>query len=183
MTTDYSSSRLQGLASTLLDVSSFFKGAYRDTQEVRKRISDKIDAIVVDIQDSFPNMKSTMLVLHHVHQERDRQESLKRDGKFLWTCDHPDVSLERKLGIVTEELGEVAREINEYGFSRDKYAAAKMEFPPHRKVYYLKRLREELVQTAASCVAWCEGIDRILLLEWPEEETVSGVPGVEGPNA
>jgi NTP pyrophosphatase (non-canonical NTP hydrolase) len=92
--------------------------------------------------------------------ERARQEKLKSDGKFLWTCADKSVTHHEKLAVLAEEFGEVAREVVDYNIGVEKYIVEKLEFPPHRKLYFLKRIREELIQVAAVCVAWCEAIDK-----------------------
>ena len=61
-----------------------------------------------------------------------------------------------------EEHGEVGREVVEYGITEDKYIKDNLHFPPHRRRYYLERIRKELVQVAADCVAWIEAIDEQL---------------------
>lgn len=95
-----------------------------------------------------------------IYTERNRQESLKSSGKFLWTCADKDVSHQAKLAVLAEEFGETAREVVDYDISVAKYNVGKLEFPAHRKLYFLKRIREELIQVAAVCVAWCEAIDK-----------------------
>lgn len=75
----------------------------------------------------------TSLVLSDVALERDRQEQLLAAMKFDWTCADLDVSDDEKLRVLVEEVGEVARAIHEKS-----------------------NLREELIQVAAVCVAWCE---------------------------
>jgi hypothetical protein len=95
-----------------------------------------------------------------IQAECDRQEELKRKGKFLWTCADIHPILDKKLSVLSEEFGEVSKEVVDYGITSDKYIADKLQFPPHRKLYFLKRIREELIQVAAVCVAWCEAIDK-----------------------
>src|SRR5580658_7380273 len=102
--------------------------------------------------------------LEAVSRERLRQEELRKSGKFLWTCashrhdpgSTVPVSYAEKLVVLMEEIGEVAREVVEWGITTDKYAAdpTLMKMPPHREQYFRDRLRNELVQVAACCVAW-----------------------------
>lgn len=76
-------------------------------------------------------------VLVEVVRERKRQEALKAAGKFPWTCaDAAPASM--KLAVLAEEFGEVARAVCEKDY---------------------KNLREELVQTAAVCLAWLEALE------------------------
>jgi len=101
-------------------------------------------------------------ILVEIRNERARQEFLKAQGKFIWTCaDSSEVaSHDKKNSVLTEETGEVAREVVDFGISVDKYNEAKMTFPLHRRLYFLNRIRTELIQVAACCVAWCESIDK-----------------------
>ena len=80
---------------------------------------------------------STHDVLIDVAAERLRQEGLKASGKFPATCADP-IPDGAKLAILMEEVGEVARAINDRQ-SRDE-------------------LRAELVQVAAVAVAWLEAM-------------------------
>ena len=100
-------------------------------------------------------------VLRDVGLERVRQEDLRRSGKFLWTCavSGAAVSLDRKMSVLSEEVGEVAKEVVDIGIARDKYDKEQLTFPRHRELALLLRIRKELVQVAAVCVAWIEAID------------------------
>lgn len=100
-------------------------------------------------------MDPTRVVLEDVAAERQRQEELKKSGKFGWTLadsvvkDYEDdirISHEAKLAPLAEEFGEVARHVTETLIDPRRYAPAK--------------LRAELVQLAACAVAWCESLDR-----------------------
>lgn len=66
---------------------------------------------------------------------------------------------DRKMSVLSEEVGEIAKEIVDLGIARDKYDAEGLPFPRHREETLLRRIRTELVQVAAVCVAWCEAID------------------------
>lgn len=75
-------------------------------------------------------------------EERHRQNKLKADGKFAYTCADVIVGEHRitsadKLAILAEEFGEVARAVCE----GDRV-----------------NLREELTQVAAVCLAWLEAL-------------------------
>lgn len=87
-------------------------------------------------------------VFSDIAKERARQEKLKAAGKFKWTC-ADNVQMALKLTVLAEEFGEVAKEVCE-GY-QDKAS--------------INRLRTELVQVAAVCVAWVESLDN---LEWVE---------------
>jgi NTP pyrophosphatase (non-canonical NTP hydrolase) len=79
-------------------------------------------------------------VLNCILEERERQEVLKAQGKFPHSC-ADNVPPSFCLPILMEEVGEVAREINDH---RDKGETL--------------HLLEELIQVAAVAMAWAEGI-------------------------
>lgn len=97
-------------------------------------------------------------ILNAIAKERVRQEELRKSGKFLWTCADSTQSNPRKLAVLAEEFGEVAREVTEELILRDKVRKDPCDcehiFAKHRA-----RLRAELIQVAAVCVAWCEALD------------------------
>lgn len=84
--------------------------------------------------------------LNTVRAERERQDKLKADGRFRFTCADLEMSDGERLAVLTEELGEVARCVLE---RRD------LVNDQHRK-----RLRDELAQVAAVACAWIEAVDR-----------------------
>jgi NTP pyrophosphatase (non-canonical NTP hydrolase) len=69
---------------------------------------------------------------------------------ILWTCADPDQSNPRKLAILTEETGEVAREVTEEMIFQDKVKRDPCSVE-HIKGKHRAKLREELVQVAAVC--------------------------------
>lgn len=92
-------------------------------------------------------------VIEEVYKERGRQEDLRKAGKFAWTCADPTQSNARKLAVLAEEFGEVAREVTEEIISGDKK-------DPDGRIPILKQnIRKELIQVAAVCVAWVEALD------------------------
>lgn len=72
-----------------------------------------------------------------IRAERERQEELRRSGKFKWTCADPAASPHHKMTVLAEEFGEVANAVLEHDDAQ---------------------LWDELVQTAAVAVAWLEGL-------------------------
>ena len=88
-------------------------------------------------------------------KERERQEELKAQGKFPWSCGDTvtlnEIGLLRsiipseKLAVLAEEFGEVSREVCE-GLAKQR--------PVNED-----RLRAELTQVAAVCLAWLESLD------------------------
>jgi NTP pyrophosphatase (non-canonical NTP hydrolase) len=88
-------------------------------------------------------------VLSEVNRERHRQEDLRREGRFEFTCASAGRDNFQRLAILLEEVGEAARAALELGnLSHDKHS------PDARK-----QLRKELVQIAAVAVAFVEGLD------------------------
>ena len=99
-------------------------------------------------------------VLLAVHHERRRQNRLVLEGKFSWNCGDPRVPWAEKVAVLMEEVGEASREVVEWMISRDKYAADPQlkVMPPHREAYFRTRLKTELIQIAAVCVAFAESL-------------------------
>jgi hypothetical protein len=93
-------------------------------------------------------------ILELVAKERLRQEKLKQEGKFPWTCGdvfNPDswkpVLNVEKLTVLAEEFGEVASIVCKLQANRAE-----------AKEVSLDKLREELIQVAAVAVAWAESL-------------------------
>ncbi len=81
-------------------------------------------------------------IFDDIAAERKRQDNLRDMGKFAWTL--ADVEKFHPMAGTSplgEEFGEVCRAVCENDHTN---------------------LREELVQLAACCVAWIEGLDRVL---------------------
>lgn len=87
------------------------------------------------------------LILADVLRERARQEQLVLSQKFLHTlaCTGGQLSPSDKLAVLGEEFGEVSRVV--------------CESLGGHGVLDVNHLREELIQLAACCVAWCEALD------------------------
>lgn len=84
-----------------------------------------------------------MQVVEAVMEERIRQETLRVEGRFRYTCADPEMSPGDKLACLAEEFGEVARAmLHERGLVADGGG----------------ELRTELIQVAAVAVAWAESL-------------------------
>jgi NTP pyrophosphatase (non-canonical NTP hydrolase) len=99
------------------------------------------------------NTANQQAILLDIVAERARQEQLCRDGKFdrtLATFGGPGDALSPSdcLAVCAEEFGEVA-----------EIVADALNGQPGRDRLDTAHLREELVQLAACCVAWCEQLD------------------------
>lgn len=70
--------------------------------------------------------------------ERDRQDDLKKKGRFKYTC-ADNIDSKMALSILVEEVGEVARAINENDTDE---------------------LIKEISQVGAISLAWLEGISK-----------------------
>jgi NTP pyrophosphatase (non-canonical NTP hydrolase) len=80
--------------------------------------------------------------------ERARQEVLKAEGRFEFTCADAGLTNAETLACLTEELGEVAQEVlTQEGrrLARDTVGTP-------------EALRKELVQVAAVALAWIEAL-------------------------
>jgi len=84
-------------------------------------------------------------VIYSVQLEMKRQQKLKEQGRFKYTCRDPEMSDGERLAVLVEEVGETARAILEKeDLSHDKHHS---------------HLREELIQVAAVALSWVEGLD------------------------
>jgi NTP pyrophosphatase (non-canonical NTP hydrolase) len=113
--------------------------------------------------EQFETMFSRREAIYNaITAERNRQEQLKQNGKFLWTCadNHGSHDNERKLAVLSEEVGEVAHEVTDEMIFLDKLEKDPCE-ADHILKAYRSRLRAELVQVAAVCVAWIEALDKV----------------------
>lgn len=82
--------------------------------------------------------------------ERVRQNELKAQGRFLYTCADRELAPAQKLAVLAEEFGEVARATLEVGaLVNDGRCVTDAR----------EALRKELVQVAAVAMAWVEGLD------------------------
>lgn len=86
-------------------------------------------------------------VLDRITVERGRQDKLKAAGRFAYTCADAGLTEAEKLAVLTEEVGEVAREV----LSGDELVSDGGGT--------VAALREELVQVAAISAAWLEGLE------------------------
>lgn len=98
------------------------------------------------IADNCPEVLQR--VLDAIRTERERQLKLWEDEEIPFTCDAEDVGLAQKLGALTEEVGEVAREVNECEFALHPGDA-------------LRRLKTELIHVAAVATAWAESLENV----------------------
>lgn len=74
-------------------------------------------------------------VLRQVQVERTYQKACKEMGKFDYTCDEPQMNDHEFVSILLEEVGEVAKALNDGD---------------------IKNFRYEILQVAAVCVARLE---------------------------
>ncbi len=85
-----------------------------------------------------------------VVNERENQEQAKAQGKFLHTCDDPDMTDPERLAVLMEEVGEVSTEVLK---TCDEKQAGQYDQQVIRQ-----QMKEELAQVAAVAVAWMESI-------------------------
>ncbi len=89
-------------------------------------------------------------VLSAITDERVRQEQLRMSGKFTWTCLDKLVSNSEKLAVLAEEFGEVSKEIVEQLIANSQGCTVEIF------ELFNDKIKKELVQVAAICVAWLE---------------------------
>ncbi len=103
------------------------------------------------------NSPVIMAVFERIAQERSHQRELFLNGQIMFDVSSAVPDPNRKLRVLTEEVGEVAQEIEllekfsltgEGGKARAKGLAVRTE-----------KLRDELVQVAAVAVAWLESLE------------------------
>lgn len=87
-------------------------------------------------------------VLTSVVAERERQDVLKQEGRFQFTCADQDLSLTEKFTVLGEEVGEVAREV----LTNRRMRLARDSEGTNAALY------QELAQVAAVSVAWMESL-------------------------
>lgn len=92
------------------------------------------------------NSPAIMDIFALIAQERSRQRELFRKGKHQFRVCSPIISDGLKLAVLTEEVGEVAKEVNEN---------AHRASTPRRR----EKMETELVQVAAVAVAWIEALE------------------------
>ena len=96
-------------------------------------------------------------ILEKIWLERLRQKQLLRDGKILFTCDSSIVGPDRKLRVLVERIGEVARAVEQMEFT-----VLRGKLSPHRSAKSTGTrhdLRNELTQLAAAGIAWLESLE------------------------
>lgn len=105
-----------------------------------------------------------MTIYDEIRSERVRQEQLRREGRFTFTCASREMTNAQRLTVLAEEYGEVAHEVNE-GIGEGRTVDT-------------GKLRQELIQTAAVAVAWLEGLGSEMGMTLAELE-VSGHTNVD----
>lgn len=98
-------------------------------------------------EQPLPHAARTYAVLDEVAAERARQHALLQQGDIPFNCADPEVCIDRKLRVLTEEVGEVARAIDILDQCSGPAAPICKE-----------ALRAELIQVAAVAVAIGESL-------------------------
>lgn len=96
--------------------------------------------------NSFGNDERHVAILRMVSKERTRQDKLKREGRFRYTCADAGMGNAERLACLMEEVGEVAQEVL-------THEGRKLASDTTGSV---EGLRKEITQVAAICVAWLE---------------------------
>jgi hypothetical protein len=109
--------------------------------------------ITEDVADVLPldaaGIRST---LDAVGFEVQHQDELARKGRFGRTHILPSGPNVARLAVLTEEVGEAAKECNE------ELMADPLEFEELKRAR-VQRLRTELIQVAACAVAWATALE------------------------
>ncbi len=92
-------------------------------------------------------------VFARVLLERQRQQTLKAEGKFRYTCADWELGHAECALILVEEVGEVCRAVlNVKSLGIDPYS-------PSTEAAKLCQLQDELIQVAAVACAWLESFE------------------------
>lgn len=113
-----------------------------------------VQAILAGAGIPKPQLEAVIAVV----MERQRQERLVQYGAIPFSCSDPLVDDSRKLAVLIEEVGEVAKEINEFAIA-DNTDEATPSTPVRQLLEIRRRQRDELIHTAASAIAWAEAIN------------------------
>lgn len=97
----------------------------------------------------WKNSPAMLEVFARIAAERIRQRELFHAGKLTFDCASPVTDNDRKLRVLTEELGEVAQAIDQLERCGRRAAS----------VFAREDLQTELVQVAAVAVAWLESLE------------------------
>lgn len=96
-------------------------------------------------------------MLTEIAAERYRQEELREQGKFRYTCASAEMDNTERLAVLAEEFGEVALAVCELMHAKHEECRMPATVRDQRDVSATRaNLREELVQVAAVCLAWLE---------------------------
>lgn len=97
-----------------------------------------MSALSFGMQKYWTGTEARHSAMRLIYKELDRQIELKKSGKFTATCEDMAYLPYSALPVLIEEVGELARAMNE---------ADEANF------------KEELVQVAAVAIAWLAGIE------------------------
>jgi len=101
-------------------------------------------------------------VFTEIRNERNRQEQLRLQGKFLSTCatrgEH-QMTEPQCMAVLSEEIGEAAKEVVEIIIAEARLHISNDETWHQRIAARKKALRKELIQCAAVIVGWIERLD------------------------
>ncbi len=98
-------------------------------------------------------------IMLEIIEERIRQEKLREEGKFLFTCASPHMPESEKLAVLAEEFGEVAKETTDVIIALAKLKATGDTTFNQRIRARKQATRKELIQVAAVAMAWIEALD------------------------
>ena len=98
---------------------------------------------------TYPLVTRNAHIYEAIDDERARQERLKAEGKFTFTCADPQMTDGARIAVLGEEFGEVCRAALERGVDGEQ------SYDKHGK-----DLRKELIQLCAVGVAMIEALDR-----------------------
>jgi NTP pyrophosphatase (non-canonical NTP hydrolase) len=95
-----------------------------------------------------------------IYGERVRQQRLKEEGRFLYTCaDTIGLTPSQKYVVLAEECGEVARVLLNLNALATDFKVENRSAEAHHAALAVM-LKKELIEVAAVAVAWLESLEQ-----------------------
>lgn len=99
-----------------------------------------------------------LVAFQRIADERARQRQLWRQGKLSCCVESPITDDNRKLRVVMEEIGEIARELDQLDLITKGRTESSAAFNARLQKRRLK-LHDELTDAAAVLTAWLESFE------------------------
>ncbi len=94
---------------------------------------------------------ATGIAINEIIKERERQNQLKAEGRFMYTCADQEMDLTNCMLVLMEEVGELCRAVLE----EKELTFDRLADHVQGKVG-MEKIRNEVVQVGAVALAMCE---------------------------